>query len=1753
MKVTFKRIFFSILLLFILLFCFVYGVLRVPYVQNLVVNEITSFISQKTKSDVRIGYISLSFPKALVLEDVLFRTPEDKTLFSSQKIEIDIDSKTLSLEEIILDEIYISDLNANISVNKSGQFNFDYIINSFSSETDEQVLEDTTTSILPNIILNDIHLENAKITYLDSVLNLKTNINIGYLRTYIPLIDLNNSTYNIESLDLNNSKVNYTQFGVMPVSDKDTIITEEATPFILNLSHSNISNFIFQYHELNLGENAYIEIGNFEIVNHIFNLEETTIELDNTSLGNTKIEYSFVSDTTNIPIYHKPTLKRINSLDIGWDIIINNISVNNLDLKYDDNLYTSVPIGIDPNHIYIQKINTSINDLKINDDIINIDITKFGLQEKSGLSINDFNSKIHVTPNELSLKNMLLEWNNSFIQNDLYLSYPNLFQIGDYPEKLYFDNTLHKAHFSFKDLVLFDPTLENDTLIASFLKHDIVLKSHISGDLNQLKIDESEVSSSLGIQSKFGMELSNVLVEDSLNFNLNIDSLNFYTIPLTNIFLDSTLIDEFNIPQTIQGDIYVSGDLNNIQSKSQINLINYGFFTLDFDLKNQDEYSIQTKTYDLKVGEILKDSTIGKISTDLSFIGKGFDIDNDLKAKLSFELTKGEYNHYDYKGLAMDMSIDRKSAIWKASADKEGFQFELNGDVNMNSEIPTATINGQINEIDLNRINFYEDTLSFGMSIDSKTKGFDLLDLNSTLDIKDIFIIEGKEKHEFKFIKSHLELDSTHFFFDLESEEITAHTKSDVAIDSISTIIERYFSQFLSSRKMIGKLPPSNGTLEGYIKVNNSDLLTNGNIPGLDSLVFETCAFKFDASLSTFDFDLLIPKITYTDYDIDTIYLNVHANSEKMKYDLGFNQFHMIGYEDYSLHNWTLYGEAKDNNLIFKTEGYDIEKENKWLYIGGDLNLDSTTYKFSLEDEIIINKEKWNVDHDNYILSDGGLPYIHNLYIKKGKQSFTLESSQFNEQDTVYSLAIDQFSLDSATYNTLNDTSAINGEINALVKIGNLYEGGALSAKLNIDGLGFLNNILADIKSTSSNTDNINIYQNTTQIEGEIGEIKSYSTFNISDSIAPLDLSIEINNLLLKPFEIFAKGYASDFSGALDGKMKISGLGTDPLKVEGQINMLAPRFKVDLLNVYLNGTKGFMLFDNKGIHFQQFGFTDEEGHLAILSGDIETDNYEDFNFDLKFSADDITLINSTSKDNPEYFGKLIIGNLTKIQGPIDHLLIDSKIRISRGTDLTYVYIDGGVGDIDNGEDIIKFIEKNDTTKVVSKSDNYEIKATINIDQNSIFKIVIDPRAGDALTLVGGGTLNLRMDAGDDMVMSGQYTITEGDYSMTFYQLMNKKLKLAKGSNVLWTGDPYNPQADMTAIYEESTSPYPLVANQLQNSQAEANKYKSKRKFIVYMNMNGDVIKPDLSFKLEYPEGSQGGDKIETAVENLNQDPSQLNKQVFAFLILGTFLNDAGGEGANTTDMVAGSVSSIISQQLNNVTDGLTNGFVDVNFDLDSYSQTQESGTSNRTDVGVTLKKTLFNDRLSVSVGGKMAVNGNQANNNNNNSFNTDFLLEYNLLTDGTLKNRLFRSVDAQYFTPDVFKTGVSIMFTKEYNQGKELFIRNLDKKKDIRKRMGMIKRSNTGGGMMKSSGMKSASSPNTPDSLSNTQIDSTQIKSDSTSTTNELKSDSIKTITPDTNSNSPMGQTPINDSSIINLFLPHTKNELTIKSLANNE
>jgi translocation and assembly module TamB len=77
---------------------------------------------------------------------------------------------------------------------------------------------------------------------------------------------------------------------------------------------------------------------------------------------------------------------------------------------------------------------------------------------------------------------------------------------------------------------------------------------------------------------------------------------------------------------------------------------------------------------------------------------------------------------------------------------------------------------------------------------------------------------------------------------------------------------------------------------------------------------------------------------------------------------------------------------------------------------------------------------------------------------------------------------------------------------------------------------------------------------------------------------------------------------------------------------------------------------------------------------------------------------------------------------------------------------------------------------------------------------------------------GEGVISLRMFPNNDIEMTGEVELIEGDYLFTYSDVLRRRFQVKPGGTVNFQGDPYNPQMRITATYTTKTSPYPLVVS-----------------------------------------------------------------------------------------------------------------------------------------------------------------------------------------------------------------------------------------------------------------------------------------------------------------------------------------------------
>jgi hypothetical protein len=249
---------------------------------------------------------------------------------------------------------------------------------------------------------------------------------------------------------------------------------------------------------------------------------------------------------------------------------------------------------------------------------------------------------------------------------------------------------------------------------------------------------------------------------------------------------------------------------------------------------------------------------------------------------------------------------------------------------------------------------------------------------------------------------------------------------------------------------------------------------------------------------------------------------------------------------------------------------------------------------------------------------------------------------------------------------------------------------------------------------------------------------------------------------------------------------------------------------------------------------------------------------------------------------------------------------------------------------------------------------------------------------------------------------------------------------------------------INAIYSVRASPYDLVADQMIGlSPADKSAYKQSYPFLVLLKLRGEIMHPEISFEIQLSPEDKGilGGAVNAKLMLLNEDPSALNKQVFALLVLGRFIqeNPFQSESNGTISAVRSTVGNLLSAQLNQWGAKVIQG-VELNFDIQSYEESQSGQAAGRTQLDIGVKKQLFNERLVVQLGGSVDVEGDRAKQNTINDITSDVTIEYKLTEDARYRLKAFRH--NQYegaLEGQLVETGIGVIYVRDFNSWKDFF------------------------------------------------------------------------------------------------------------------
>lgn len=1623
--------------------------IQIPSVQNYAKEKAVTYLEGKIKTKVRIDSLAIGFPRKVILEGVYFEDQKKDTLFAGEKLAADISLFQLINNKVEINSLELVGISTHLNRDSKAVFNFDYILKAFASPEKQKSDSPPMQFSVAEIMLNRVQFK-----YTDAVTKNDIYANLKHFETKIKTFDLNEMNFEIPKAKINGLKFKLKQ-GLVQISNatKMAAIKNEPESILkLKLGEIDLAKIDFDYksEETKLSTNFYLKKLLAKIDKIDLNNQFAIIE----SLDLTGVEGALAFDKLD---KIRPKKEAADAESNNWEVKINKTEFKRVNFRYDNNTIATVQKGIDYNHLNLTNLNLQVDVLNYNPENISGVANSLTVKDKSGLNIQSFNAEFFYGKKNAFLKKLYLKTPQTELKDEIRIGYPSIASLAKNPGELGLIANLKKSKLGIKDILLFAPTLVNVNPFMSNPNAILRINGTVKGKLKNIEFPSIQIS---GIGTTKVAASGRIIGLPDVNkayFDLNIKDLQSGSKDFVGFLPKGTIPNSIQLPSKFSAKGIFKGTIANFNTNMNI-ASSFGNAkikaTFDQSRKNYEKYDAQTELDNFDLGKFIKNDSIGKVTLKANIKGTGFD-PKTATASLNGTILKAYYNKYTYQNVAVKGTIRNGNFNATAFAKDPNLTFDLVSSGSFKDKYPTGKLKLNVDIADLEKLNLHAGPLKIRGVVDADIQSANLDYLNGTVSAHNLSISNAKEPFEIDSINVIATSTSEKNTLLLQSPFLDAEVDGKYKLSKITTALSNSIANYYTTDPKSKKTAVEKQQFVFKIGVKNNPILLK-LIPEIKSLDPIYINGRYNSVNDSIVLNGTIPKLVHGENTITNAVLKVDTKDKALVYSLIVDD---IQNKQIQLPYTNISGKVQNNLVDYTLQLKDLKDKEKYL-ITGTLKAVNGNNEIILDPKnLLLNYESWKITQDNLIRFGKKGIYADHFELSKNGNSIRIQSQSENPNAPMV-IDFKDFDIKTITNMVEKNDLQMSGKINGNALVKNVATAPLFTSDLNIENFTFKKDTIGNI-SIKVNNEIANQYDAIIAITGQGNQVNLEGNYKTTDS--SFDMNLAIEKLNMKSIQGFTFNTLTESTGFLTGNFKISGTTKQP-KVIGELQFNNIGFKATQLNSKFKSVNDKIVFTPNAILFDNFIIKDEKDNDLAINGKIDSANFSNFGFDLAIDADNFKAVNSKAKDNDLYYGELYLDNHLKISGNFDNPIVEGNIKINKDTKFTVVLPQSDPSIADR-EGIVEFIDQ-DNPKLVetivmdelnSEMDIKGINASVNIeiDKEAELSLVIDKANGDFLKLKGEAQLNGGIDPSGKTTLTGRYELSEGSYEMNF-NTIKRKFDIKKGSYILWTGEPTTADINVTAVYKTEAAPIDLVNDQLGSATAGVrNTYKQKIPFETELKMKGELMKPDISFDIVLPEGSNS---VSTEIINttqakltqLRQQPDELNKQVFALLLLNRFIgeNPFASEtgGTSVSSLARESASKILSQQLNNLAGDLIEG-VELNFDLNTSDDYTTGQRENRTDLSVGISKKLLNDRLKVTVGSSFGIEGPQQVNQNANNIAGDVSLDYQLSKDGRYKIRAYRINKYQVaLQGEVVETGIAFIITMDYNKFSELFRKSEAKK-----------------------------------------------------------------------------------------------------------
>lgn len=1421
------------------------------------------------------------------------------------------------------------------------------------------------------------------------------------------------------------------------------------------------------------GKNETIAFAHLGIDANKLNFSSTKFEIDKIKL----VDPSYISFDYdgNRPDSLRPKRSPIiQTSGLLWnsdslEVMVKKLVLENGMVKVDRDDKRSPYDYFDGHHILFTSINGELNNIKLYRDTIFARLN-LSTKERSGFEVKELSADFRLHPKGMIFDDLNIVTPRSRLTNHYAMLYEDFNDdMNDYISSVIMEGNFEGSEIDSDDIGFFAPALKS-------WKKKISITGKVKGTVENFSAKNFLLQAGKNTVLKGDISINGLPDIDKTYIDLKANNLSTNYTDLATFFPSVKDVGTPNIKvlNTINFNGTLTGFVRDFVAAGVIQT-NIGTVKSDLNLKFPEGkntiYSGNISTNNFNLGLFLNEPQLGIVSTDGKIKGSGLGASN-MNAALEANVRQMQFNGYNYKNFTANGKLVKTSFTGHISSKDENASLELDGTINFDKKKPSFNLVSSIANANLKALGFAKENISLRGDVEADFSGLSLDKFLGMAKAKNFTISRDDQSYHFDSAVLSSEIVDSNKVLKLQSRDVQAEVRGKFSIAELSNDVQRLLHNYYPAYIPLPKQKATNDDFTFKLRtVNTEDLtpiidpylkgLSNSSVDGLVDLPGNRLLLTGD-----------IPYFKYKEHEFLSTNINTKGNKDSVSLVVTTKNY--IYQDSMSFPDVSVFVKASKDTSTFRIVTLDNP-----TFQSVDLNGYLYTYTDGLKMKLLpgyfhLFDKKWSLEKDGELEYRKDIVTIGNIKFTQGEkyvQVNTEPSPEGNYNDIV----VDFRKINIGELLPLvTKEPKLEGISTGRVRITDPFHNPTIQSdhivteqfRLNDDSIGILNtDITWDINKGTIK------YAAISDNPGHVFDAKG--TLNLKDSTDQQFVAeINIDNTKLDAIRRYLSSIMSEVNGNVSGKLKIYGR-TNNLKYSGKGHLSDASFIVDYTKCKYLIADADLLFDEEGIDFGSVILKDTLGNFGTLRGKLYHNNFRDFAFNFKLDTKKLLLLNTTARDNDQFYGKAIGAARVELYGPQS----DMRMNLTGAVvDSSSIYIPtGNSRESGLGKDIIfKQYGREMKPQLGSAATNFTVDLDLTANELARMYVII----GDVIEAVGRGNLRIKAGTSEQLSIRGRYEITSGLYTYNLQNLIQKPFVLSPNSQsyIEWSGDPYDANLNIRAKYTAEKVRFSDLLSGTNISLNDSRLTNYQGNVDIYALIKGNLGKPDIDFEISFPQDADiAKDPVVNSLLNqLRSDKNELSKQVSMLLVFNRFtaLSQEINVNVNVWNVGINSISNIVLNEINlalnkALAKAIKSGW-DFNISNNFYSSfaSTQTGLPDRTQLNLKIVRSILNNKLSISFESDFDFRVSQGTNaGNSNLQSKDFVFlpnitaEYKLSADGKLRLTLFYRNNLDFISPDRRnRAGVGLSYKSESDKYTRI---RKKKKKEFNKEKILADKKNT--------------------------------------------------------------------------------------------